>query len=133
MRTFKVSTPLWSNRAHNNNAPVAIDDAATLSQVEPVVIDAIANDWDPDGDAIWIETVSNGTKGTVTINPDGSLTYTPGRRFKNKDSFSYTVGDGSASTTATVSIALTTSSGGGGGNGGGGNGGGGNGGGKPNR
>ena len=69
---------------------------------------------DPDNDSIWVKAVSQGSKGTVVNNGDGTVTYTPGRRFKNRDSFSYEISDGVDASTATVSISLQEPSKGGG-------------------
>jgi len=97
-----------------NNPPVAVDDSTLLPLVEPVVIDVLVNDWDPDNDALRITTVSQAAKGSVVNNGNGTLSYPPGRRFKNRDSFSYAISDGTDSATATVFIALQESSKGGG-------------------
>ncbi len=98
----------------SNSPPVAVDDDEILEQVQSVVINVLANDWDPNNDAIQVTHVSQGVKGTVVNNGDGTLTYTPGNRFKNKDNFSYDITDGTDTATATVSISLQASSKGGG-------------------
>ena len=46
--------------------------------------------------------------GTVTLNADGSFTYTPNANFNGTDSFTYTANDGTAdSNVATVTITVT--------------------------
>ena len=100
--------------ASGNSPPVAVDDDEFLVQVQSVVIDVLANDWDPDNDVIRVKAVSQGAKGTVVNNGNGTLTYTPGNRFKNRDSFSYEISDETETATATVSITLQKSSKGGG-------------------
>jgi hypothetical protein len=90
----------------DNAPPVATDDVVLLSQVESVRIDILGNDWDPDGDVISVIAWSQGKKGSVSFNDDGTLTYTPGKRFRDKDSFEYEIGDGMHTATATVSISL---------------------------
>lgn len=97
-----------------NNAPVAVNDSATMPSVTAITVAVLNNDSDPDGDNLTVTTVSKPAKGTVSINSDGSLTYTPGNRFKNADSFSYTISDGDKTATATVSLQLQKSTGGGG-------------------
>ena len=57
---------------------------------------------------------NHGAKGRVSLKADGTLTYTPAKRFKNSDSFSYTISDGIDNASATVSITLQDSGGGGG-------------------
>lgn len=103
--SVEVSAP-----ASSNQAPVAADDAVLLSTVAPVNIDVLTNDRDPEGQPLQILAVTQGSKGSVQINADGTLTYLPGKRFKNGDSFSYTVTDGELSATASVSVQLDKSS-----------------------
>lgn len=93
-----------------NTAPVAIDDSASLSNLTSVTIPVLGNDWDPEGDTLKVTAATQGSKGSVRLNADGSLTYTPGKRFKNSDSFSYTISDGKLSATALVSVQLDKSS-----------------------
>lgn len=100
-----------------NNAPVPVDDYAITDKSSAVAIDVLQNDSDPDGDIISVLSVNQGAKGTVTNNGDGTVTYVPGKRFKNQDSFSYTVTDGDKTGNAVVTV--TAQSGDGGGNGGG--------------
>jgi len=48
----------------SNNAPTAVDDNASVAENSVVLIDVLANDSDPDGDAISIFSVSTPTNGT---------------------------------------------------------------------
>ncbi len=98
----------------SNRPPVAMDDPVTIQEEAPVTIDVSANDSDPDGDALSIISVTQGAKGGVTIDVAGTLTYTPEKRFKDGDSFTYTITDGVASATAMVTITLQAQDGGGG-------------------
>jgi len=53
-----------------------------------------------------ILSVTQPADGTVTINPDGSLTFTPNAAYRGSAQFSYTVGDGQGGTlTRTVTVA----------------------------
>src|SRR5207244_8662496 len=46
--------------------------------------------------------------GSVAINPDGTITYTPAANYNGADSFTYTISDGHGGTaTATVSVTMT--------------------------
>ena len=64
----------------------------------------LANDSDPDGDALEIVAVTQGGKGTVSIAGD-ELVYAPVQGAKNRDSFRYTIEDSSGdSDEATVTI-----------------------------
>jgi VCBS repeat-containing protein len=61
--------------------------------------------YDPDGDPITAQLVSGPTNGTLTLNPDGTFTYTPNTHYVGPDSFTYTWSDGLTSgNTATVTI-----------------------------
>lgn len=54
----------------------------------------LANDFDPEGDAIVKATMATGpANGTVMLNSDGSFTYTPNAGFVGTDSFTYTASD----------------------------------------
>ncbi|MEO0948170.1 MAG: Ig-like domain-containing protein, partial [Cyanobacteria bacterium J06641_5] len=91
-----------------NTPPVAVDDSATTDEDVAVIIDVLANDSDPDPeDVLSIDTVTEGANGTVTINDDGTLTYTPDTGFSGTDSFTYTISDAEGATsTATVSVTV---------------------------
>lgn len=87
-----------------NQAPVAVDDGAELTG-DSLILAVLGNDYDPDGDAIKVIEVTQGSKGSVRLNNDGSLTYTPGKRFRGSDSFSYTISDGRLTASGLVTIA----------------------------
>src|SRR5947209_13638788 len=61
-----------------NDAPVARDDAATTDEDTAITLNVLANDTDVDGDSLTLSGVTQGGHGSVGVNPDGSLTYTPG-------------------------------------------------------
>jgi hypothetical protein len=87
-----------------NGPPVAVDDAATTAFATPVTIDAIANDSDPDGDALTIVSVTTPIGGTATIN-NNRIDYAPSRAFSGLDTFAYTISDGHGHTaTANISV-----------------------------
>lgn len=98
-----------------NVAPVAVDDAGdvvkntrTTNPKNSVTINLIANDTDVNNniDPASIQIRSNPRKGTVVVNGDGTVTYTPKNGSTGSDSFSYRVYDlgGLRSNTATVRI-----------------------------
>jgi hypothetical protein len=91
-----------------NRAPIAINDTTLTQEDTPVIVPVISNDSDPDGDALTISSVSQGTHGSVTINAgDSTVTYTPGSNYGGTDSFSYIVTDGSLVDTGLVSVTIT--------------------------
>ncbi|MEO9326258.1 ThuA domain-containing protein [Nocardioides sp. C4-1] len=91
-----------------NNPPVAVDDTATTREGTAVQIDVLANDTDADADAVLeVTEVTEPASGTATIAADGRVTYTPAAGFVGKDTFDYTVSDGTASDVGTVTVTVT--------------------------
>ena len=73
----------------------------------PVNIDVLANDYDPDNHGIWLLAASDAANGTVTINADDTITYTPAAGFTGTDSFTYWIVDGqSALANAVVTVTV---------------------------
>jgi len=89
-----------------NDAPVAQNDAATTEEDTPVAIDVLANDLDPDGDALVISIDAAPSSGTVILEEDGTITYTPEAGFFGLDAFTYTISDGDLTAEASVSITV---------------------------
>ncbi|MHB1033577.1 MAG: tandem-95 repeat protein [Pirellulales bacterium] len=96
-----------------NDAPLAADDSYATSINTTLTIAApglLANDADPDGDPLTAVLVSGPANGTLTLNSDGSLSYTPVADFLGTDSFAYKASDGTAdSSVATVTISVSDS------------------------
>jgi len=73
-----------------------------------LTLDVLANDSDIDGDTLSVDSTSSPSHGSVTINGDGTLIYTPEANFNGSDSFSYTLSDGNGGSDAgsvTVTVA----------------------------
>src|SRR5690606_18137613 len=67
----------------------------------------LANDFDDDNDALSVTNVSSPANGSVSLNSDSSIRYTPDRDFAGSDSFTYTVSDTNgevSSATVTLSV-----------------------------
>jgi large repetitive protein len=89
-----------------NPAPTATNDVATTNEDVPVTIAVLANDTDPDGDPLTV-TQASAANGTVVINPDGTITYTPDANFNGTDTITYTISDGNGGTsTAMVTVTV---------------------------
>jgi len=104
IQVIPVGTP-------DNAAPVANDDTAVTEEDTPVNGNVLVNDFDPDGDTITVTGNTQPTNGSVTVNPDGTFTYTPESGFVGEDSFEYTVcddADPSLCSTGTVTIEVIT-------------------------
>ncbi|HEX5355521.1 MAG TPA: Ig-like domain-containing protein, partial [Aquabacterium sp.] len=62
---------------------------------------------DPDGDALTYAKGSDPAHGTVSVNANGTWTYTPSKDYNGADSFTVTVSDGhGGTTTATIDIGI---------------------------
>jgi hypothetical protein len=67
----------------------------------------LLGDSDPEGDTFTAVLLAGPTNGTLTLNADGSFTYTPVAGFTGTDSFTYEAWDGSASSlSAQVTISV---------------------------
>ncbi len=90
-----------------NDAPDGEADIAATHTNEAVTIQVLDNDSDPDGGTLAIDSVTQGANGTVVINADNTVTFSPDAGFEGTETFTYTVADdGGDSTTATVSVAV---------------------------
>jgi VCBS repeat-containing protein len=89
-----------------NDPPIAVDDSATTDEDTSVTINVLANDVDPDGDLLTVVSTTPPANGTVTINPNNTITYTPGSNFDGSIIFTYQISDGVATATATVTVVV---------------------------
>lgn len=77
--------------------PEAEDDTASTAEDTAVTIDVLANDEDPDGDPLTV-TAASALNGSVTVEADDRLTYTPNPNFSGTDWIRYGVEDGDGDT-----------------------------------
>ena len=82
--------------------PDAVDDSDSVDEDSSVTVDVLGNDTDPEGDID--PTFSDGHhgpgNGSTSVNPDGSIDYTPDADFSGTDSFTYEVCDTTRSPSA---------------------------------
>src|SRR5213594_548401 len=104
-----VTVTLTVNPVNDNT--VAADDTystpedTTLTVIAPGLL---ANDSDVDGDPLTAVLLSGPAHGTLSLNTNGSFTYTPALNYNGPDSFTYKANDGSLeSGEATVTITIT--------------------------
>jgi Ca2+-binding RTX toxin-like protein len=87
-----------------NDDPIAEDDYAETPLDTPVIIDVLANDTDLDGDTLSVVGVPTSADGTVGVNPDGTITFTPNPGFTGAAVISYTMTDGTVTDDAVVTV-----------------------------
>ncbi|RMF41942.1 MAG: tandem-95 repeat protein [Planctomycetota bacterium] len=97
-----------------NSAPVASNDTAFTFKNQPVNINVLSNDSDPDGtlDPSTVQVVVNpAPSGTAVVEADGTITFTPAPNFFGTVTFSYVVADdlGTVSNVAKVSVNVLNS------------------------
>ncbi|HLB80297.1 MAG TPA: tandem-95 repeat protein, partial [Dongiaceae bacterium] len=89
-----------------NLPPAPASDGAVTDEDKPVTIAVLGNDSDPNGDNLTVASVTQGANGSVAVNADNTVTYTPNPNFNGTDAFTYTVSDGRGGN-ATAQVALT--------------------------
>jgi hypothetical protein len=89
-----------------NDAPIANADVAITTRHRSIMISALTNDLDVDGDALMVQSITRPQYGKASITPDfKQIKYTPKEGFVGTDAFTYTVTDGKGATaTAMVSV-----------------------------
>ncbi|EPW4692741.1 tandem-95 repeat protein [Vibrio parahaemolyticus] len=91
-------------------APVVDIKADSTNVVEdtPTIINVLGNDtFDGDDKVVSLDTNNGPANGTVSVNPDGSVTYTPNDNYHGADSFTYIVTSGGVSESTTVNVDVT--------------------------
>lgn len=87
-----------------NAKPVATADTVQAQPGAEVVVNVVANDTDADNDALFVQSFTQGTRGSVAME-GASIRYTPLDSNPGADSFTCTISDGQGATaTAKVSV-----------------------------
>ncbi|MGY6540173.1 tandem-95 repeat protein [Vibrio parahaemolyticus] len=111
--TFTATDPSGESISQTVNftvAPVAdiVADKATVVEDTPTIIKVLGNDtFEDDGKVVSLDTKNGPANGTVSVNPDGSVTYTPNDNYVGKDTFTYVVTSGGVSESTTVTVNVT--------------------------
>ncbi|EIW7863958.1 tandem-95 repeat protein [Vibrio parahaemolyticus] len=111
--TFTATDPSGESISQTVNftvAPVAdiVADKATVVEDTPTIIKVLGNDtFEGDGKVVSLDINNGPANGTVSVNPDGSVTYTPNDNYVGKDTFTYVVTSGGVSESTTVTVNVT--------------------------
>ncbi len=111
--TFTATDPSGESISQTVNftvAPVAdiVADKATVVEDTPTIIKVLGNDtFEGDGKVVSLDTNNGPANGMVSVNPDGSVTYTPNDNYVGKDTFTYVVTSGGVSESTTVTVNVT--------------------------
>ncbi|TOJ07454.1 RTX toxin, partial [Vibrio parahaemolyticus] len=111
--TFTATDPSGesvSQRVDFTVTPVAdiVTDKATVVEDTPTIIKVLGNDtFEDDGKVVSLDINNGPANGTVSVNPDGSVTYTPNDNYVGKDTFTYIVTSGGVSESTTVEVNVT--------------------------
>lgn len=91
-----------------DTAPIAMNDRFTAPGNAPFNVLPVANDVDPDGDALVIDSVASGAFGRTSFSGN-MVTYSPGVQGLRADQFQYTINDefgGTSSASVTIEMPL---------------------------
>ncbi|MEO5372553.1 MAG: cadherin-like domain-containing protein, partial [Magnetococcus sp. DMHC-1] len=94
-----------------NDAPVVQDGTGTGQENNDIMIaaaDLLATATDPDADSLTLASVQDAVHGTVLLDDQGNVCFTPETNYHGQASFTYTVSDGNGGlTTATMTLDVT--------------------------
>lgn len=87
--------------------PVAVDDSATTTLNQSVLVDVLANDSDPENDPITLVSAGQPTHGSTVIE-DGQIRYIPAPNYTGSDSFTYLISSNGGFDEGTVLVTVET-------------------------
>jgi VCBS repeat-containing protein len=95
-----------------NDAPVAVNNAYNTNEDTPLIValanSVLVNDTDLEGNTLTAIPDVGPANGTLTLNANGTFTYTPAANYNGSDSFTYHANDATGnSNIATVTITVS--------------------------
>lgn len=90
-----------------NSAPTLSNSAISLSTAEDTQVSGAVTATDPDGDTLGYAIGTAPNNGSLTVNQDGTFTYTPNDDYFGDDSATIVVSDSIESVIATISVAVS--------------------------
>ncbi len=109
--TVTDSTSLTDSTTFNlvimgqNDPPLAVNDEFTINEDSSLALTLLANDSDPDGDTIWLSSISSASHGYIESN-GRNYTYYPYGDWNGTDTITYRVSDGRTTSQATATITV---------------------------
>lgn len=88
-----------------NDSPIAISDQAATQEDAPLnVLEVLGNDSDIEGEPLTVSLPAgvSAAGGSVQVNSDNTLKYTPAENYNGVDSFNYNISDGNGGTAGAV-------------------------------
>ncbi|MBL9161809.1 MAG: tandem-95 repeat protein [Planctomycetaceae bacterium] len=107
-----ISQPITVTLTVNavNDPPVAVADSYTVNEDATLTVNVaegvLSNDTDVEGDARTAEVVTTPAHGTLTLNANGSFTYTPAANYFGADTFTYRAKD-AAGQSQPITVTIT--------------------------
>lgn len=94
----------------DGTTPVAVPDVYTLENctTDNVILNLLANDYDPDGQPITLTAITQPADGTVAILGNGIVSYTPDPGFTGTNTFTYTITDPDGNTSTQTVLLIVT-------------------------
>ncbi|MEO0697590.1 MAG: Ig-like domain-containing protein [Pseudomonadota bacterium] len=104
-----VTAPIYlTHQSGSNTAPSVVDDGFNGTEDQSISGNVLSNDSDADEDTLSASALNGPSNGNLSLNTDGSFTYTPDANFNGTDSFTYTASDGNGGFgTGTVALTIT--------------------------
>ncbi|MCX6065050.1 MAG: Ig-like domain-containing protein, partial [Chloroflexi bacterium] len=88
-----IVTVLPTGDTVNNHAPVASNDYVTTPMNTSIVVNELANDYDPDADPLQVTVIGLPAHGIVTVKPNGTVNYIPNTGYFGFDTIHYVICD----------------------------------------
>jgi len=92
-----------------NDPIIAHDNIVSTLEDTAIEIEVLANDINVDEDSLIISATTSPQNGTIVVNTNGTITYTPFLNFHGADTFTYTISSPNDTDTATVTINVFSS------------------------
>jgi hypothetical protein len=88
-----------------NDAPIAVNDELTMNEDGALTLNLLANDSDPDGDTIWLSSLTWPSHGYIE-RTGNTYTYYPYGNWSGTETLTYTISDGRETAQASVTITV---------------------------